>query len=453
MNSYAEDCFAEVKVKNPCEPEFHQAVHEVLKSVSPVLERRPMYRKLKILERITIPERTVIFRVPWIDDRGEVRVNTGYRVEMNSAIGPYKGGLRFHSSVYLGLLKFLAFEQTFKNSLTTLPLGGAKGGSDFDPHDKSDMEVMKFCQSFMLELSRHIGQFTDVPAGDIGVGGREIGYMFGQYKRLKNEFSGVLTGKGIKWGGSFIRPEATGYGAVYFAGEMLASKGQDLKGKTCLVSGAGNVAQYTVQKLIQEGARVVTLSDSSGHIYDEEGITTEKLEFIFELKNVFRGRISEYAKQYKNAVFTPADRASGHNGIWEHRADCAFPSATQNEINAIDAENLAANGIKLVVEGSNMSTTPEGVDLLLDAGIQFAPGKASNAGGVATSGLEMAQNSQRVSWSREEVDKRLHGIMKSIHKSCLDAAEAYGSPGNYMIGANIHAFTKVADAMCEQGIV
>ena len=453
MNSYAEDCYAEVKAKNPCEPEFHQAVHEVLKSISPVFERRPAYRKLKVLERITIPERTVIFRVPWIDDRGEVRVNTGYRVEMNSAIGPYKGGLRFHSSVYLGLLKFLAFEQTFKNSLTTLPMGGAKGGSDFDPHGKSDMEVMKFCQSFMLELSRHIGQFTDVPAGDIGVGGREIGYMFGQYKRLKNEFSGVLTGKGIKWGGSFIRPEATGYGCVYFADEMLASKGQDLKGKTCLVSGAGNVAQYTVQKLIQEGARVVTLSDSSGHIYDEEGITAEKLEFIFELKNVFRGRISEYAKQYKNVVFTPADPDSGHNRIWEHKADCAFPSATQNEINAADAGNLAANGVKLVAEGSNMSTTPEGVDLFLDAAILFAPGKASNAGGVATSGLEMTQNSQRISWSREEVDKRLRGIMKSIHKSCLDAAEAYGSPGNYVIGANIHAFTKVADAMCEQGIV
>lgn len=453
MNSYAEDCFAEVKAKNPAEPEFHQAVHEVFKSVSPVFERRPAYRRFKILERITIPERTIMFRVPWIDDKGEVRVNTGYRVEMNSAIGPYKGGLRFHSSVYLGLLKFLAFEQTFKNSLTTLPMGGAKGGSDFDPHGKSDMEVMKFCQSFMVELSRHIGQFTDVPAGDIGVGGREIGYMFGHYKRLKNEFSGVLTGKGIKWGGSFIRPEATGYGCVYFAEEMLAAKGQSLEGKTCLVSGAGNVAQYTVQKLIREGAKVVTLSDSSGHIYDEEGITEEKLEFVFELKNVFRGRISEYAKQFKSAIYTPVNPQLGYNRIWDHVADCAFPSATQNEINAIDAKHLVANGIKLVAEGSNMSTVPEGVDLFLDSGVLFAPGKASNAGGVATSGLEMTQNSQRMAWSREEVDKHLHTIMRSIHKSCLDAAEAYGSPGNYVAGANIHAFTKVADAMCEQGIV
>ena len=435
------------------EPEFHQAVHEVLKSVSPVLEKRPIYKKMRILERMAIPERTVIFRVPWVDDKGEVRVNTGYRVEMNSAIGPYKGGLRFHSSVYLGLLKFLAFEQTFKNSLTTLPMGGAKGGSDFDPHGKSDMEVMKFCQSFMIELSRHIGQFTDVPAGDIGVSGREIGYMFGQYKRLKNEYSGVLTGKGVKWGGSFIRPEATGYGCAYFAEEMLGTVGQGLKGKTCLVSGAGNVAQFMVQKLIQEGAKVVTLSDSSGHIYDEEGIDEEKLEFVMELKNAFRGRISEYAKQYPNAVYTVFDPNLGYNKIWDHKADCAFPCATQNEINAIDAANLVKNGVKLVAEGSNMSTVPEGVDIFQDAGILFAPGKASNAGGVATSGLEMTQNSQRMVWTREDVDRHLKIIMKNIHASCLSAAEAYGSPGNYVVGANIHGFTKVADAMCDQGIV
>ena len=453
MNTYAEDCFAEIKAKNPGEPEFHQAVHEVLKSVSPVLEKRPIYRKMKILERIAIPERTVIFRVPWVDDKGEVRVNTGYRVEMNSAIGPYKGGLRFHSSVYLGLLKFLAFEQTFKNSLTTLPMGGAKGGSDFDPHGKSNMEVMSFCQSFMIELSRHIGQFTDVPAGDIGVGGREIGYMFGQYKRLKNEFSGVLTGKGVKWGGSFIRPEATGYGCAYFAEEMLATASQSLAGKTCLVSGAGNVAQFMVQKLVQEGARVVTLSDSSGHIYDEEGITEEKLEFILELKNVFRGRISEYVKQYPKAVYTAFDPNLGYNKIWDHRADCAFPCATQNEINAIDASNLVRNGVKLVAEGSNMSTVPEGVDIFQDSGILFAPGKAANAGGVATSGLEMSQNSQRMVWTRKDVDRHLRIIMKNIHASCLNAAEAYGSPGSYVTGANIHGFTKVADAMCDQGIV
>ena len=453
MHGYAADCFAQIKAKNPSEPEFHQAVHEVFKAISPVLERKPIYRRFKILERISIPERTVMFRVPWIDDRGDVQVNTGYRVEMNSAIGPYKGGLRFHSSVYLGLLKFLAFEQTFKNSLTTLPMGGAKGGSDFDPHGKTDMEVMKFCQSFMMELSRHIGQFTDVPAGDIGVGGREIGYMFGQYKRIKNEFTGVLTGKGVKWGGSFIRPEATGYGCVYFASEMLATKQQSLEGKTCLVSGAGNVAQYTVQKLIQSGAKVVSISDSSGHIYDEEGITPEKLQYIFELKNIFRGRISEYAVKYKNAVYTPVDYKLGYNRLWDHKADCAFPSATQNEINATDAQNLVRNGIKLVAEGSNMSSTPEAVDLFQQSGLLYAPGKASNAGGVATSGLEMTQNSQRLAWSREDVDAHLHRIMKSIHRSCLEAADAYGSPGDYVVGANIHGFTKVADAMCDQGIV
>jgi glutamate dehydrogenase (NADP+) len=453
MDNYAESLFIEIKAKNPGEPEFHQAVHEVVKSIAPVLERNPIYRKHKIVERIAIPERTLMFRVPWIDDRGDIQVNRGFRIEMNSAIGPYKGGLRFHSSVYLGLLKFLAFEQTFKNSLTTLPMGGAKGGSDFDPHGKSDFEVMRFCQSFMTELCRHIGQFTDVPAGDIGVGGREIGYMFGQYKRIRNEFVGVLTGKGLKWGGSYIRPEATGYGCVYFAQEMLATRGMSLEGKTCLVSGSGNVAQYTVEKLLQVGAKPLSLSDSDGCIYDGEGIDRAKLDFVLELKNFRRGRIHEYAKKYKNAVYTPRDRKLGYDPIWDHKADCAFPSATQNEINGEDAKRLLANGVFLVAEGSNMSTEPEGVELFLEKGILFAPGKAANAGGVATSGLEMSQNSLRMAWSREEVDQHLHRIMKNIHKSCLDAAAAFGSPGNYVAGANIVGFIKVADAMIDQGVV
>ncbi len=453
MNPYADNFMAEIIAKNPGEPEFHQAVHEVVKSLVPVMEKSPHYRKFKVLERMVVPERTVMFRVPWIDDRGEIQINRGFRVEMNSAIGPYKGGLRFHSSVYLGLLKFLAFEQVFKNSLTTLPMGGGKGGADFDPHGKSDIEVMHFCQSFMTELCRHIGQFTDVPAGDIGVGGREIGYMFGQYKRIRNEFVGVLTGKGMKWGGSWIRPEATGYGCVYFAQEMLATKGKNLEGKTCLVSGSGNVAQYTVDKLIQLGAKPVTLSDSSGCIYDEAGITREKLNYVFELKNVRRGRMAEYAQKYKGAVYTPVDSSLDHNPLWNHKADAAFPSATQNEINERDAQNLVANGVTLVAEGSNMSTTPEGVDIFLDKGILFAPGKAANAGGVSTSGLEMSQNSLRMSWSRDEVDQHLYRIMKNIHTSCVDAAAAYGSPGNYVAGANIVGFLKVADAMLDQGIV
>jgi glutamate dehydrogenase (NADP+) len=402
---------------------------------------------------MVVPERTIMFRVPWVDDRGEIQVNRGFRVEMSSAIGPYKGGLRLHSTVYLGLLKFLAFEQVLKNSLTTLPMGGGKGGSDFDPHGKSDGEVMRFCQSFMTELYRHIGQFTDVPAGDIGVGGREIGFMFGQYKRITNEFVGVLTGKGIKWGGSLIRPEATGYGCVYFAQEMLATKGQDLKGKTCLVSGSGNVAQYTVDKLIKLGAKAVTLSDSDGHIYDEAGIDAEKLAFVLELKNARRGRISEYAQKFKGSVYVPRDRSIGYDKLWDHKADCAFPSATQNEINGKDAANLIKNGVILAAEGSNMSTTPEGVEAFLAKGILFAPGKAANAGGVATSGLEMSQNSQRLSWTRDEVDKQLHGIMKNIHASCLSAAAAYGVPGNYVAGANIAGFLKVADSMLDQGIV
>ncbi len=453
MNNYAEDFIAEVIAKNPGEPEFHQAVTEVVRSLAPVIEKSPQYRKAKILERMVVPERAIMFRVPWIDDRGEIQVNRGYRVEMNSAIGPYKGGLRFHSTVYLGLLKFLAFEQVLKNSLTTLPMGGGKGGSDFDPHGKSDMEVMRFCQSFMTELYRHIGPDTDVPAGDIGVGGREIGYMFGQYKRIRNEFTGVLTGKGIKWGGSLIRPEATGYGCVYFAQEMLATKGQDLKGKTCLVSGSGNVAQYTIQKLMQLGAKVVTISDSDGCIYDEEGFNEEKLAFLLELKNVRRGRVSEFAQRFKSAVYTKRDKSLGYDPLWNYKADCAFPSATQNEINGKDAEHLLKNGCKLVAEGSNMSTTIEGVDAFIDAGILYAPGKAANAGGVATSGLEMTQNSMRLSWTREEVDKQLHSIMKNIHSACVKAAEAYGKPGNYVVGANVAGFLKVADAMMDQGIV
>lgn len=453
MSTYVDSFMAHVKEKNPHEPEFHQAVQEVIESLTLVLERYPEYRSHKILERMVEPERVIMFRVPWMDDQGEVHVNRGYRIEMNSAIGPYKGGLRFHPSVNLGILKFLAFEQVFKNSLTTLPMGGGKGGSDFDPKGKSDNEVMRFCQSFMTELYRHIGPDTDVPAGDIGVGGREIGFLFGQYKRLKNEFTGVLTGKGLNWGGSLIRPEATGYGSVYFAAEMLATRHESLEGKVCLVSGSGNVAQYTVEKLLQMGAKVVTMSDSNGYIYDEEGIDRKKLDFIMELKNVKRGRIKEYAEKYKNAVYTPLDPKMEYNPLWNHKAQCAFPSATQNEINAKDAQNLLKNGVYLVSEGANMPTTLEGVKLFLDAKILYAPGKASNAGGVATSGLEMAQNSMRLPWTREEVDKRLQMIMKSIHKTCVDVAERFGTPGNYVNGANIGGFLKVADAMMDQGLV
>ena len=429
MSEYVKALMADVKAKNPSEPEFHQAVQEVLDSLSIVLEKHPEYRNAKILERIIEPERVIMFRVPWTDDRGTIHVNRGYRIEMNSAIGPYKGGLRFHPSVTLGILKFLAFEQVFKNSLTTLPMGGGKGGSDFDPKGKSDNEVMHFCQSFMTELSRHIGPDTDVPAGDIGVGGREIGFLFGQYKRLRNEFTGVLTGKGLNWGGSLIRPEATGYGAVYFASEMLSTRGQTLEGKKCLVSGSGNVAQYTVEKINQLGGKALTLSDSNGYIYDEEGISKEKLAFVMELKNVRRGRIKEYADKYKSAVFTPIDPKANHNPLWNHKADCAFPSATQNEINANDAQNLLKNKVYVVAEGANMPTTLDGVKLFLDAGILFGPAKAANAGGVAVSGLEMAQNSMRVPWTREEVDNRLHLIMKSIHKTCVEMSNRFGTPG------------------------
>jgi glutamate dehydrogenase (NADP+) len=442
-----------VKERDPQEKEFHQAVTEVFESIKPALDQNPVYREAKIMERLVEPERVIMFRVPWMDDRGEIHVNRGFRVEMNSAIGPYKGGLRFHPSVNLGILKFLAFEQVFKNALTTLPMGGGKGGSDFDPKGKSDNEVMRFCQSFMSELSRHIGPDTDVPAGDIGVGAREIGFLFGMYKKLRNEFTGVLTGKSLNWGGSLIRPEATGYGCVYFAAEMLATRGDTLEGKTCLVSGSGNVAQFTTEKILDLGGKVVTLSDSSGYVYDENGIDRQKLAFVKMLKNVRRGRIKEYVEKYPDAVYTPLDAAMDHNPLWAHKADCAFPSATQNEINGKDAANLLAGGVTVVAEGANMPTTIEGVDAFLEAGILYGPGKAANAGGVSVSGLEMTQNSMRLSWSREEVDERLKMIMKSIHQTCVDAAEQYGAPGNYVMGANIAGFVKVVEAMLDQGLV
>ncbi len=442
-----------VKAKNPAQPEFHQAVDEVVESIWPVLEKRPEYRKAKILERIVEPERVIMFRVPWVDDSGDVQVNRGFRIEMNSAIGPYKGGLRFHPSVNLGILKFLAFEQVFKNSLTTLPMGGGKGGADFDPKGKSDNEVMSFCQSFMSELFRHIGPNTDIPAGDIGVGGREIGFMFGQYKKLRNEFTGILTGKGLNWGGSLIRPEATGYGAVYFAAEMLSTRNETLKGKTCLVSGGGNVAQYTIEKVLDLGGKCITCSDSSGWILDEAGIDREKLAFLMELKNVKRGRVKEYAEKFSGPVYTPVDASLDHNPLWDVKADCAFPSATQNEINKKDAANMVKNGVYLVSEGANMPTVPEGVAIFLDKKILYGPGKAANAGGVATSGLEMSQNSLRLSWTREEVDQRLQGIMKAIHKAAYETSKEFGVDGNYVAGANIAGFIKIADSMLDQGVV
>ena len=443
----------EVIAKNPEQAEFHQAVDEVVESLWPVLDKRPEYRKAKILERVVEPERVIMFRVPWIDDKGGVQVNRGFRIEMNSAIGPYKGGLRFHPSVNLGILKFLAFEQVFKNSLTTLPMGGGKGGSDFDPKGKSDNEVMRFCQSFMTELCRHIGPNTDVPAGDIGVGGREIGFLFGQYKRIRNEFTGVLTGKGLDWGGSLIRPEATGYGQVYFAQNMLATRNETLEGKTCLVSGSGNVAQYATEKALDFGAKPLTWSDSGGFILDEEGVTREKLAFVMDLKNVRRGRISEYVEKYPNAVYTPIDQNLDHNPLWDIKADVALPSATQNEINVVDAQNLIKNGCYVVSEGANMPSTPEAVAVFLEHKILYGPGKAANAGGVAVSGLEMSQNSLRLSWSREEVDERLKGIMKSIHTACVTTAEEFGTPGNYVNGANIAGFLKIANTMLAQGVV
>jgi len=437
---------AKVIAKNPGEPEFHQAVREVVESLMPFIEENPKYKEAKILERMTEPERVVIFRVPWIDDKGEIQINRGYRVQMNSAIGPYKGGLRFHPSVNLGILKFLAFEQVFKNSLTTLPMGGGKGGSDFDPKGKSDNEVMRFCQSFMTELFRHIGPDTDVPAGDIGVGAREIGYLFGQYKRLKNEFTGVLTGKGIEWGGSLIRPEATGYGLVYFTEEMLKTRGESFKGKTVAISGSGNVAQYSVEKVIELGGKVVTLSDSNGFIYDKNGIDREKLEFVMYLKNVKRGRIKEYADKY-NVEYYEGKRP------WGVKCDIALPCATQNELNEEDAKELIKNGCIAVAEGANMPSTPEAVEIFIQNKILYAPGKAANAGGVATSGLEMTQNSMRLPWTREEVDKKLHEIMINIHKTCVKYGTEKDGFVNYVKGANIGGFIKVADAMIAQGVV
>jgi len=446
--SYIDDVMELVLKRNPAEPEFHQAVKEVLDSIKPAVDRHPEFKENRILERLVEPERVIMFRVPWIDDKGKVQVNRGFRIQFNSAIGPYKGGLRFHPTVYLGILKFLAFEQIFKNALTTLPMGGGKGGSDFDPKGKSDNEVMRFCQSFMNELFRHIGPDTDVPAGDIGVGGREIGYLFGQYKKLRNEFTGVLTGKALNWGGSLIRPEATGYGCVYFAQNMLKTRGDSIEGKTCLVSGSGNVAQYTIEKLNQLGAKAITLSDSDGTIYDPAGIDAEKLAFVLELKNVRRGRIKEYADKFKGVQYFPGKKP------WKvAKCDCAFPSATQNEIDADDAQALVKNGCFLVAEGANMPSTPAAVDIFHENGVLFAPGKAANAGGVAVSGLEMAQNAQHTNWTREEVDRRLQEIMNAIHQQAYETADEYGYPGNYVIGANIAGFMKVATSMLDQGVV
>ena len=446
MDKDVETFMDKVKQDNPGEKEFHQAVQEVVESLMPFIKKHPQYQNYKILERMVEPERVIMFRVTWTDDNGEIHINRGYRVQMNSAIGPYKGGLRFHPSVNLSILKFLAFEQVFKNSLTTLPIGGGKGGSNFDPKGKSDAEVMRFCQAFMTELYRHIGPDTDVPAGDIGVGGREIGYLFGQYRKLRNEFAGVLTGKGLNWGGSLIRPEATGYGSVYFAQEMLKTRKEAIKGKICTVSGSGNVAQYTVEKLIQLGAKVVTLSDSSGMIYDPDGIDEKKLAWVMELKNVRRGRIKEYAEEFN------VEYEAGKNP-WHIKCDMAFPSATQNEISKEDAQTLVDNGCICVTEGANMPTVPEGVEIFHDAKILFAPGKAANAGGVATSALEMSQNSQRLSWTREEVDTRLHGIMRNIHENCAKYGKEKDGYINYVKGANIAGFVKVANAMIDQGLV
>jgi len=446
MSEYVQKLIAQVKAKNPSEPEFHQAVEEVAESLELVLERHPEYRSAKILERMVEPERVILFRVPWMDDQGEIHINRGFRVQMNSAIGPYKGGLRFHASVTLGILKFLAFEQVFKNSLTTLPMGGGKGGSDFDPKGKSDTEVMRFCQSFMTELFRHIGPDTDVPAGDIGVGAREIGYLFGQYKRLTREFSGVLTGKGLNWGGSLIRPEATGYGVVYFAEEMLKTKGQSFAGKTVAVSGFGNVAWGAVEKVNELGGTVVTLSGPDGFVYDKDGIKGEKVQYMLEMRASARDRVQDYADKFK-AQFHPGKRP------WSVKAEVALPCATQNELNGDDASELVKNGCTCVCEGANMPTNLDGVKVFLESKILYSPGKASNAGGVATSGLEMSQNSMRLPWPKEEVDQRLHQIMKSIHQTCLKTAEKYNVPGNYVVGANIAGFLKVADAMLDQGLV
>ncbi|MDR2463775.1 MAG: NADP-specific glutamate dehydrogenase [Verrucomicrobiales bacterium] len=447
MSSYVTDVLNAIARKNPHETEFLQATREVFETLKPAVNRHAKYQEHAILERISEPERVIQFRVPWVDDHGKTHVNRGFRVEFNSAIGPYKGGLRFHPSVNLGILKFLGFEQVFKNSLTTLPMGGGKGGCDFDPKGKSDLEVMRFCQSFMTELSRHIGADTDVPAGDIGVGGREIGYMFGQYKRLRNEFTGVLTGKGLSWGGSLIRPEATGYGCVYFAREMLATRKEDFTDRTALVSGSGNVAQYTIEKLLDYGAKPITFSDSDGTIHDPDGINREKLAYLMELKNIKRGRVKKYVDKYKGATYLEGKRP------WHIPGELAFPSATQNEVDANDAKALVKNGCKLVAEGANMPSTPEAIEVYQAAKLLYGPGKAANAGGVATSGLEMSQNSMRLNWPREEVDARLNQIMTSIHDNCHRTAEEYGEPGNYVLGANIAGFVKVADSMIDQGVV
>lgn len=442
-----------VQDRDPEQHEFHQAVRGVLDTVRPVLERNPGFRQLALLERIMEPERVIMFRVPWMNDDGQAQVNRGYRVQMNSALGPYKGGLRFHPSVNLGIMKFLAFEQVFKNALTPLALGGAKGGADFNPKGRSDGEVMRFCQAFMAELYRHIGPDTDIPAGDMGVGSREIGYLFGMYKKIRNEFTGAFTGKGLEWGGSLIRPEAAGYGMVYFAAEMLATSGQTLEGKRCLISGAGNVALFAAEKVLELGGRVLTLSDSTGIIYDEQGLDPDKLGFVKDLKNVRRGRLAEYGERYPEAIYVPRDPLSDQNPVWSYPADCALPCATQNEINGNDAARLLAGGVGLVCEGANMPCTTEAVEIFLERKILYAPGKATNAGGVAVSGLEMAQNFMRLSWPRVEVDARLKQIMKFIHQSCLGIAEEYGVPGNYVAGANMNGFVKVARAMLEQGLV
>ncbi len=446
MDPIVEQFMAKIQAKNPAEPEFHQAVHEVAESLIPFIEENPKYKHAKILERIAEPERILIFRIPWLDDKGEIQINRGFRIEMNSAIGPYKGGLRFHPTVNLGILKFLAFEQVFKNSLTTLPMGGGKGGSDFDPKGKSDNEVMRFCQSFMTELSRHIGPNTDVLAGDIGVGGREIGFLFGQYKRIRNEFTGVLTGKALEWGGSFIRPEATGYGAVYFAEEMLKTREDSLKGKTCLVSGSGNVAQFATEKINELGGKVVTFSDSTGFIYDPDGIDAAKLAWVMELKNNRRGRIKEYAEKY-GCEYHEGERP------WGIKGDAAFPSATENEINEKDAKKLINNGCTVICEGANMPSMPEAIEVYMEHKILYGPGKAANAGGVAISGLEMTQNSIRLPWTREEVDARLQQIMKNIHETCVKFGSEEEGYVNYVKGANIGGFVKVANAMLAQGAV
>jgi len=453
MSGIVDSIYNLVTQKNSGESEFHQAVHEVLHSLEPIIDAYPEFRYHKILERMIEPERLISFRVPWVDDSEDLQVNRGFRVEMSSALGPYKGGLRFHASVNQSIMKFLAFEQVFKNSLTGLSLGGGKGGSDFNPKGKSDLEVMRFCQSFMTELYRHIGENTDVPAGDIGVGGREIGFMFGQYKRIKNQFTGVLTGKGLEWGGSYIRPEATGYGLIYFSSNMLETKGDTFEGKSCLKSGSGNVALFTAEKLLELGSKVLTLSDSNGFIYDEEGIDRKKLDYVMQLKNLRRGRISEYVEEYPKAKYYPVEYNRDHNPLWNIKADCAFPSATQNEINAKDAKNLLDNGVMLVAEGANMPTTEEGVNLFLDKGILYGPAKATNAGGVAVSGLEMSQNSSRLLWDKKKVDSELKNIMKRIHTLCLDNSDRYSTKGNYVDGANIAGFIRVAEAMIDQGYV